>query len=81
MSGYPTGQYDLLIELFDAFDGEFLTSFGPDETSELAYLPLEDFSRDAPVVEQRTVIVTQGGGGAFGIWLLLGLVGFSLRRR
>jgi len=81
MSGYPTGQYDLLIELFDAFDGEFLTSFGPDETSELAYLPLEDFSRDAPVVEQRTVIVTQGGGGAFGIWLLLGLLGLALRRR
>ena len=81
MTGYPTGEYDLLIELFDAFDGEFLTSFGPDETSELAYLALEDFNRDAPVVEQRTVIVSQGGGGAFGIWMLVGMLGLALRRR
>lgn len=73
MSGYPTGDYDLLIELFDAYDGTFLTSFGPEDTSELSYLPLEDFSRDAPVVETR-VIVTEGGGGAFGIWMLIGLL-------
>ena len=26
MSGYPTGSYDILIELFDAYDGAF-----PDE--------------------------------------------------
>ncbi len=80
MSGYPTGNYDLLIELFDAFDGEFVASFGPDDTSELAYLPLEDFNRDAPDVEQRIVIVSQGGGGAFGIWLLFGLLGVRVIR-
>ena len=77
MSGYPTGDYDLLIELFDAYDGTFLSSFGPEDTSALAYLPLEDFNRDAPVVEQRVVVVTQSGGGAVGIWLLLGL--FAVR--
>jgi hypothetical protein len=77
MSGYPTGDYDLLIELFDAYDGTFLSSFGPEDTSALAYLPLEDFNRDAPVVEQRVVVVTQSGGGAVGIWLLLAL--FAVR--
>lgn len=77
MSGYPTGDYDLLIELFDAYDGAFLSSFGPEDTSALSYLPLEDFNRDAPVVEQRVVVVTQSGGGAVGIWLLLGL--FAVR--
>ena len=35
MSGYPRGSYDLLIELFDAWDGSFLASLGPEESSEL----------------------------------------------
>jgi hypothetical protein len=78
MSGYPTGDYDLLIELFDAYDGAFVASFGPDDTSEFAYLPLEDFNRDAPDVEQRIVIVSEGGGGAIGIWLLIGLLGLRM---
>ena len=73
----PTGEYDLLIELFDAFTGEFLASYGPEDTSELAYLPLEDFGNDAPTTERR-VIVTHSGGGALGIWFLLGL--FAARR-
>jgi hypothetical protein len=81
MSGYPTGNYDLLIELFDAYDGTFVTSFGPDETSELAYLPLEDFNRDAPYVEQEIIIVSQGGGGAIGFWMLLGLLGLRVVSR
>lgn len=70
MSGYPTGNYDLLIELFDANDGTFLASFGPEDTSALAFLPLEDFNHDAPVVGQR-VTVSHGGGGTTGIWMLL----------
>ena len=81
MSGYPTGDYDLLIELFDSYDGAFVASFGPEDTSELAFLPLEDFERDAPVVEERVVVVTQGGGGAVGFWLLLGLFATRLASR
>jgi len=71
MSGYPTGSYDLLIELFDAYDGVFLASFGPAETSELAYLPLEDFDRDAPPPEVRVVVNEgSGGGGAIDGWFI-----------
>jgi hypothetical protein len=70
MSGYPTGSYDLLIELFDAYDGSFLTSFGPADTSELAYLPLEDFNRDAPPPEVRVVVSESGGGGAIDGWFI-----------
>ena len=73
MSGYPTGSYDLLIELFDAYDGSFLAAFGPDETSELAYLPLEDYNRDAPI-EEVQVVVNRGGGGAMDGWLLSALL-------
>ena len=63
MSGYPTGDYDLLIELFDAVDHSFLTGFGPDETSALSFLPLEDFNRDAPI-DDNPVAVSHGGGAA-----------------
>ena len=73
MSGYPTGDYDLLIELFDAVDGAFVASFGPEDSSELSFIPLEDFNRDAPVVETR-ITVSHGGGGALGIWMLLVLL-------
>jgi len=69
MSGYPTGDYDLLIELFDAVDNSFLASFGPDETSALSFLPLEDFNRDAPI-DDIPIAVSHGGGGAADAWTI-----------
>jgi len=69
MSGYPTGDYDLLIELFDAVENSFLTSFGPDETSALSFLPLEDFNRDAPI-DDIPIAVSHGGGGAADAWTI-----------
>lgn len=82
MSGYPTGHYDILIELFDAYDGEFLASFGPGDNSELGLLPLEDANRDAPF-EETPVVVVHGGGGAISWWMismmLLLFLGTSLR--
>lgn len=86
MTGYPTGNYDLLIELFDAWDGTYLTSFGPADTSEQSYLPLEDFDRDAPAAPVQEVIVVEqgGGGGSADGWLIaaliLILVGGAIRR-
>ncbi len=74
MAGYPTGSYDLLIELIDAYDGSFLASFGPADTSELAYLPLEDYERDTPIEEVRVVVNRGGGGGAMDGWLLSALM-------
>lgn len=67
VSGYPTGDYDILIELYDAYDGTFLASVGPEDTSELSYLPLEDSTRDAV---RETQVVVNSGGGSVG-WLLL----------
>ena len=72
VSGYPTGSYDLLIELFDTWDNSFVASFGPADTSELAFLQLEDSARDAP--QDTTVIIREGGGGATGLVLLLPLL-------
>jgi hypothetical protein len=73
VSGYPRGDYDILIEVFDAGTSEFLAYFGPEDTSELAFLPLEDMDRDAPAPETR-ITVNSGGGGASD-WLLLALLG------
>lgn len=72
ISGYPTGSYDMLIELFDPIDGAFLASIGPDDTSELAFLPLEDSDRDAPIVFVQP-FRGHGGGGATGQLMLLAL--------
>jgi hypothetical protein len=75
VSGYLTGEYDVLIELYDAFDGTFVASFGPDESSSLALLPLEDAGRDTP--QTTTIIVHEGGGGALGLLGLLALFGVA----
>ena len=86
LAGYPSGSYDILIELFDTYDDSFVAEFGPVDTSELAYLPLEDAERDAPYVlppPDTTVIINQGGGGAADLWLLtlLAAGAIALRRR
>jgi hypothetical protein len=70
VSGYPRGDYDILVEVFDADTGEFLAYIGPEDTSELAFLPLEDMERDAPTTETR-VTVSSGGGGASDLLLLM----------
>lgn len=68
VSGYPTGEYDIMIELFDTFDGSFVASIGPDESAPLSILPLEDIGRDTPV--DTVIVVHEGGGGSLG-WLTL----------
>ena len=71
VSGYPTGDYDILVELFDTYDGSFVASIGPDDSSALSFLPLEDIGRDTPA---DTVIVINEGGGSIGWITLLALL-------
>jgi len=81
ISGYPTGDYDILIELYDTFDGYMVASFGPEDSSELSLLPLEDITYDAPVGTTTQVVVSSGGGGSASWALLLGLAMFAVSRR
>ncbi|MBT8103790.1 MAG: choice-of-anchor H family protein [Gammaproteobacteria bacterium] len=81
VAGYPTGNYDILIELYDAYDNAFVASIGPDETSELAILPLEDLDRDAPAPGTTQIVVNSGGGGSLSWFLLLGLTACLVFRR
>ncbi|ANO50281.1 choice-of-anchor H family protein [Woeseia oceani] len=76
-SGYPAGSYDLLIELYDAFDGTFLAEYGPVDSSALSFLDLEDRVRDRPYVEE-VVVIGHGGGNGFG---LLGMLVLPLLAR
>lgn len=80
LEGYPTGSYDILVELFDAYDDTFLAWIGPEDTSELAFLPLEDANRDAAVVPE-VIVVNRGGGGSLGWLLILGLALTAAARR
>jgi hypothetical protein len=79
-SGYPTGDYDILIELYDSVTGEFLTDFGPESSSALGFLPLEDFNRDAPLFDQPVTVSRGGGGGSAGFLSLLALAATGLVR-
>jgi hypothetical protein len=84
VSGYPTGDYDILIEIFDADTNDFLAFIGPEDTSELAFLPLEDMDRDAPFGGDTRVTVNQGGGGSISwptLLLLVFCAGLAVRRQ
>lgn len=67
VSGYPPGEYDLLVELYDADFGTYSDEFGPYQSDGFALLPLEDAEHDPEPVQ---VTVVDGGGGASS-WLLL----------
>jgi len=84
VSGYPTGSYDLLIELFDGYNDRYLASYGPVDTPELAFLPLEDSDRDVPYVPPpppSTTVVVHDHGGALGWPMLVLLLGVGLLRK
>lgn len=81
LDGFPTGSYDVLIELFDTWDGSFVADLGPGNTSELSFLPLEDAVLDTPPVASQPVVVNRGGGGAFGWLSLLALASAAALRR
>ncbi len=86
LSGYPTGSYDVLIELFDAWDNSFVADFGPESTSELSFLPLEDAERDVAFTSSPPIAVSRGGGGSadwvtLAVFALLAAVAITRRQR
>ncbi len=70
LEGYPTGYYDVLIELYDADWDLHVASYGPDEDGALRALPIEDEQRDYPG-DVYPVSDSHGGGGSFGLMSLL----------
>jgi hypothetical protein len=88
VSGYSTGLYDVLIEIYDADTNELVDEFGPNESPEFSVLPLEDSGRDGHVVTipaepagPGSTVYVEGGGGAVSWLTLPGLLGALLLRR
>lgn len=75
--GYPSGDYDVLIELYDADSGDFLTDYGPADDPALSYLPLEDAGYDTPTVYYGG----HYGGGSSGPLLLILLLLLAARQQ
>ena len=80
VEGYPTGNYDILIELYDTYDNALVATLGPEDSSQLSILPLEDVGWDTPAGTTQ-VVVNRGGGGSLSWLLILGLLGASALRR
>jgi MYXO-CTERM domain-containing protein len=82
VSGYSTGRYDVLVELYDADTGEFLDDYGPLDSPLFSMVPLEDSGRDGIVVDvpPPVTVIQEGGGGAIS-WLALAGLGGALAAR
>lgn len=81
VAGYPTGDYDMLIEVYDAWYGDLVVEYGPWDSSAMSYVPLEDTSHDG-LLPPPVAFSSGGGGGAVSLEIL-GLAGLAawLRRR
>ncbi len=80
VEGYPADYYDVLIEIYDTFDGSLVAEYGPADSVDMLELPLEDELNDRAQV-QIAISTGGGGGGSLGISLLLAMFGLLLLRR
>lgn len=73
--GFPSGYYDVRIEVYDADYDEWLLSYGPYDDASLSVLPLEDSYHDENdtviIYPVETKIVVAGHGGSMSCWLFL----------
>ena len=75
VDGYPTGYYDIKIELFDAEFGDWLLDYGPYDDNSLSAVPLEDRERDDDDYYYGYV-----SGGSTQLGFLAGLIFLGLLR-
>lgn len=81
LTGYPARDYDILVELYDAYDNTLLTYVTHLDDQDLALHPLESRNFDTEATSQ-TIVVEQHGGSFSPLLLGLGLLGaFALRLR
>ena len=79
VSGFPSSEYDILLELYDA-DTEVLVAYTDAyDDSALAYLPLE--SKNNEYIVEDTVVIVEEHGGAWSLLPLFLLGGIVLIRR
>jgi hypothetical protein len=75
LTGFPTGDYELLIELYDGLNDQLVASFDGFDDVDLTLLTLESKSFDEP----QTVVIVSEHGGSFGFLILLLIPAFLSR--
>lgn len=81
VAGFPPGLYDVLIEVYDAWDDRFVADFDAMDSSDLGLLPLEDISFDGDIPPPVVYSDGSGGSGSFSLAGLAVLAGLGLWRR
>lgn len=76
VSGFPPGDYELLIEVYDAYDDSLVVIYDGYDDADLTLLTLESSTYES----SQTVVVVRESGGSFGYLMLL-VVPLLIRRR
>ena len=76
VNGYNPYEYELMIELYDAYSNQLVAVTDGVSDPDLAYLPIESMEFDQP---SPPVVIVEEHGGSAG-WWLLGLAAFARYR-
>ena len=78
LTGFPSADYELLIELYDALDNQLVATFDGTNDADLTFLSLESQTHEQ---ETSRVTVTRVSGGSIGLLLSLMLPVLLIRRK
>lgn len=76
LSGFPSGDYEMLIELYDTFDESLVAVFDGFNDADLTLLTLESKNFEEA---ETTIVIVEESGGSFGYLMVL-LLPLVLRR-
>jgi hypothetical protein len=76
LNGFPPGEYEVLIELYDAFNDELVAVYDGNDDADLYLLSLESLE-----FESTQVVVIREHGGSVSLWGLLLLPLLLLKRK
>jgi hypothetical protein len=76
LNGFPSDEYEVLIELYDAYTDELVAVFDGNDDADLYLLSLESHEYESP-----QVIVVREHGGSVSFWCLLLLPLILIRRQ
>ena len=71
LSGFPSDDYEVLIELYDAYSDELVATLDGNDDADLYLLSLESEDYEVVYVEPHVVLVGHGGGSLAYLSLLL----------
>jgi hypothetical protein len=78
ISGFPSNDYEIMIELYDADTNQFVAFSDGYEDADLAFAPLESVNFET--LPEPPVIIIEEHGGSLGIWAMFG-IGLAAFRR